>query len=138
MMITPADRYLSEMWHELWPLLKPAVEKSAEQINVLADLKAHNAQLWAVYENGRPVAAVVTRIQTRDGSPSCLFWIVGGSRAREWGAQLVETVERWARMQGCTAMWGAGRRGWRQLMRLLGFDRIEDFEGSPAWLRRIS
>lgn len=137
-MVVAADRHLSQIWPSVWPLLEPAVRRSKDAPNVLGELRAEMAQLWAVYDGGRPVAAVVTKVQDVDGEKRVLFWLVGGSRAREWGAEMVAQVERWARGLGATALWGVGRRGWRKHMAALGFERIKDFDEQPAWLRRLA
>lgn len=136
-MVVPADRYLSQIWAPLWPMLEPAVRRSKDALDVLAELRAERAQLWAVFDGGKPVGAVVTRVQDVDGEKRCLFWLVGGTRAREWAGDLVATVERWARGLGCEAMWGVGRRGWVKHMRALGFAQIEDVDGQPAWRRAL-
>ena len=53
-------RDLHLVWPDLWPLLEPAVKRSPDKPDVLARLIARDAQLWAVYEGDRPVAAIVT------------------------------------------------------------------------------
>jgi hypothetical protein len=128
---------LGIVWPDIWPLLEPAVRRSKDEAarHVLALLRAGTAQLWAVMENGRPIAAVVTRVRPGE---RCLLWLIGGSRAREWADDLLVKVEQWARSLGCTALWGVGRRGWARIVEPRGFVRIEDFEGQPAWQRRIA
>jgi hypothetical protein len=137
-MVVAADRYLSQVWPSVWPFLERAVRRSKDALDVLGELRAERAQLWAVYDGGKPVGAVVTRVQDVDGEKRVLFWLVGGSRAREWGADMVAQVERWARDLGATALWGVGRRGWRQHMAALGFERIDDFDGQPAWRKGLA
>ncbi len=134
MTVIGADTDLSDVW----PLLEPAVQRSPDQPRVLSELRAHTAQLWVARERGVIVGAVVTRVQDVDGEKRCLFWLVGGRRAREWSQQLVDTVTAWARDLGCAALWGVGRRGWARHMRSLGFERIADFDGMPAWRRAIT
>lgn len=136
-MVVAADRYLSQLWSSLWPLLEPAVRRSKDALDVLGELRAERAQLWAVFDGKQPVGAVVTRVQDVDGEKRVLFWLVGGTRAREWGADIVAIVERWARDLGCEALWGVGRRGWVKHMQALGFERVEDHDGQPAWRRAL-
>lgn len=138
MTVLAADRHLPAVWPELWPLLEPAVRRSPDRPDVLARLNAHDAQLWGVYEAGRPLGGAVTMLQDHPGGRRCLFWLIGGRCARTWGGELVETVARWARPLGCVALWGAGRRGWAPIVAAFGFRRIADFEGQPAWERRLA
>ena len=123
-------------WPELWPLLEPAVKRSADRPDVLARLIARDAQLWAIHEDGKPVAAVVTMIQV-GREKRCLLWLVGGSRMREWAADFLAKVEDWARGLGCVALWGCGRAGWARIAEKFGGRSIGLFAGEPAWERRI-
>ena len=131
-------RDLHLAWPELWPLLEPAVKRSADRPDVLARLIAGDAQLWAIVETGKAVAAVVTMIQIRDGEKRCLLWLVGGSRVRHWAPDFLAQVEAWARSLGCVALWGCGRAGWARLAEKFGGQSIGLFDGEPAWERRIA
>lgn len=137
MTIIAADVALNAVWPDVWPLLEPAVQRSSDKPDVLSELRGHHAQLWAVIEDGRACGAVVTKVHDVDGEKRCLFWLVGGVRAGEWAQKLVDVVRNWAWTLDCAALWGVGRRGWARHMRALGFERIEDFEGQPAWRRAI-
>ncbi len=146
-------RDLHRVWQDLWPLLEPAVKRSPDYGAgdraepdacpepaewVLARLLARDAQLWAIHEKSGPIAAVVTMVQQREDGRHCLLWLIGGSRARDWADDFLARVETWARTLGCVALWGVGRVGWKRIVEPRGFRRIADFEGQPAWIRRIS
>src|SRR5215510_2875464 len=93
----PADGFLSELWSHCWPLLEPAIRRSPDHPNVLAELRAHNAQLWAIFDHQALIGAVVTKVQGEpDGASRCLLWLVGGSRIREWAAEAMATIGAWA------------------------------------------
>jgi hypothetical protein len=138
-------RDLHRVWSDLWPLLEPAVKRSPDVPDacaqpagwVLARLIARDAQLWAVYDKGRPVAAVVTTLQIGPSDKRCLLWLVGGGRLGQWAADFVAVVEAWARAMGCVALWGSGRPGWTRIVKHFGGERIADHNGQPAWQRRI-
>ena len=143
--------HLDRAWPELWPLLEPALQRSPDRPAdcadlegwLLARLRAHDAQLWAVYGDGTALAAVVTEVQDcarQDGAHErrCLLWLIGGGRARDWADALLALVEAWARSLGCAALWGSGRRGWARLVEPRGFSRIGNLNGQPAWQRRIA
>lgn len=55
-------RDLHLAWPDLWALLEPAVRRTPDKPDVLARLIAHDAQLWAVYEDDKAIAAIVTQI----------------------------------------------------------------------------
>jgi hypothetical protein len=145
-------RDLHLVWHELWPLLEPAVKRSPDYSavtragpDIVARLIARDAQLWAVYEGATPVAAIVTTIQVAAHSTSsgqaekrCLIWLVGGSRLSEWAADFLAKVEAWARSLGCVALWGAGRKGWTRIVGNFGGRSIGIIDGQHAWERRIA
>jgi hypothetical protein len=138
--------HLEQAWPALWPLLEPAVRRSPDKPAVCADgeawllarLLAHDAQLWAVYADGTPVAAIVTQVQDGERQRRCLLWLIGGARARDWADGFLALVESWARSLGCMALWGSGRRGWARIVEPRGFSRITDLNGQPAWERRIA
>jgi hypothetical protein len=122
-------------WPELGPLLEPAIRSSPDKPDVLAELLGGRADLWGIYDDGEAVAAVVTAKQ-EDGR--CLAWLVGGRRMRDWAQQFLATLAEVARANGCWAIWGTGRRGWARVMPQLGFQRIADHNGRPAWEWRIA
>jgi hypothetical protein len=125
---------LREVWPGLWPLLEPALKRSTDdpRPDVLADLFASRAQLWAIYENGKAVAAVVTRIQN-DPEKRCLLWLIGGSRVGEWAPDFLARCAAWARSIDCVALYGAGRNGWARIVKKFGGESIEPINGSLAW-----
>jgi hypothetical protein len=133
----PSDM-LHHVWHELWPLLEPAAKRSANKPDVLADLLAQRTQLWAVYEDGKPVAAIVTKIIPAEPEKKCLLWLIGGCRAAEWLPDFMPKCEAWARSLGCVAIWASGRKGWDRLIRKWGAQNIGIVDGTPAWELRIT
>jgi hypothetical protein len=131
-------RALHHVWADLWPLLEPAVKRSPDKPDVLARLIARDAQLWAIYEGDKPVAAIVTTIQLGE-EKRCLLWLIGGSRVREWADDFLAICEAWARdVMGCVALWGAGRAGWVRIVQKFGGEDIGIVDGQPAWQRRIA
>jgi hypothetical protein len=138
-------RDLHHVWPDLWPLLEPAVKRSPDFSagdragpDLLARLIARDAQLWAVYENDRPIAGIVTMIQVGE-EKRCLLWLIGGSRVKEWAADFLAVCEAWARdTMGCVALWGAGRSGWVRTVKKFGGEDIGIVDGQPAWQRRIA
>lgn len=118
-------------WPVLWPLLEKAARRTPDMPEVRPLVESGHAQLWAIVENGRPVAAVTTQI-TLEPEKRCRIWLVGGSRVREWVGVFLEKLTEWARGYGCVALWARGRRGWDRLGEELGFQRV-----GAEWERRI-
>lgn len=125
-------RKLHWVWPEMWRLLEPAWKRSATKPNLLPLLLAHKADLWAIYEDGKPVAAIVTQVQ-EEPERRCLLWMVGGSRMAEWAGDFMATLSDVARAHGCVSIVGAGRKGWARIVRQFGGEPIDPIEEQPAW-----
>jgi hypothetical protein len=129
-------RDLHVVWPDLWPLLEPAVQRTPDKPDVLARLIAGDAELWAVYEDGRPVAAITTWI-TLDPEKRCRIWLVGGSRVRDWVGDFLPKVEAWARGLGCVALYASGRDGWTRLAKNMGWEPVDPVDGFLTWQWRL-
>lgn len=130
-----ASRHLHHVWPDLWPLLEPAYAWSPEKEDVLAGLMARDYQLWAIYDGGKPVAAIVTRIwrHRETGEGDCRLWLVGGRGVHAWLRDFIDKLTAWARAERCTRLTASGRRGWWRLVKAYGGVRIADEDGAPAW-----
>ena len=127
---------LHDTWVSVWPMLQPAIALAPNSPNVLARIQSGDAQLWAILEDGKPIAAVVTGFLL---SPKrCLIWLVGGSRLREWAGDFIAKLEDWARSLGCVALRGVGRPGWARIVKKFGGVSVDAVDGLPAWERRIA
>jgi hypothetical protein len=112
---------------------------------VLARLIARDAQLWAVYDDGKAIAAIVTQVTCDLGEKRCRLWLIGacpeaarsGCRVSAWAADFLCKLELWARALGCVALWGSGREGWDRIVKRMGGTRIGTIAGFPAWERRL-
>lgn len=129
---------LSNAWPVLWPFLDRAASRSnLAEADVRRLVEQGHAQLWAIVENGSPIAAVTTQV-TLGAEKRCRVWLVGGSRMTEWVGSFLAVVEPWARSLGCVRIWGTqSRKGWVRIAKLLGCEPIEAFEGIPSWGRKI-
>lgn len=127
---------LHDTWVRVLPMLEPAIRRSPDKPRVLADVMSGFAQLWTVSENGKPIAAIVTRLTTQPVK-RCLFWLVGGSRFAEWVETFLAVLKPWARARGCVAFWATGRVGWTRHAARLGWEKIAPHGGYPAWERKF-
>ncbi len=121
----------------LWPLIRPAYEKSDLKLDLLAELRARSCVLWGIYAKNMPVAGIVSRLLTReDKQPPekhAHLWLVGGSRLLEWVPDFLPKFTAWAKAEGCAAVTGNGRPGWDRVVRKFGGYRVEDLDGHPCW-----
>lgn len=127
-------------WPVLWPFLEKAAKRAKpaplDEADVRRTIETGHAQLWAIVENGQPIAAVTTQI-TLEPEKRCRVWLVGGTRMVEWVDSFLAVVVPWAKSLGCTAIWGTeSRKGWVHIAKLLGCQPIDAVEG-PSWGRRI-
>jgi hypothetical protein len=130
--------HLHLVWPDLWPMLEPATLLAPEKLDVLGRLLSQNAQLWAIYKDGKPLAAIVTEI-TLMPEKRCRIWLVGGTRMREWAGDFLATIEHWARAYGCAALWGTqSRAGWLRIVRKFGGEEAGIINGQLTWERRIT
>jgi len=128
--------HLVAAWPELGPLVVRAIRFTPDKPDVFARLADGSAQLWAILEHGRPIAAIVTEITT---APDrwCRLWLVAGARVADWVGDFLARVEAWARACGCIGLWASGREGWARLARRLGWRREGSDAGFPRWTWRF-
>jgi len=92
---------------QLWPIvsvmLKPALAEGETLEKLKAQLYMEEAQLWAIYEHGEVIAAVVTECVGEEASKVCNIWAAGGKGINRW-ADYADMIEDWARENGCTAV----------------------------------
>ncbi len=132
--IRPDD--VEQAWQDVGPMLARAVRHTPDKPDVLHRLSNETAQLWAVIERGRPVAAIVTEITTRPDR-WCRLWLVAGERVGAWVRAFLARLEPWARACGCIGLWASGREGWARLARRLGWKREGSDAGFPRWTWRF-
>ena len=128
--------HLELAWRDVGPMLARAVRHTPDKPDVLARLRAGSAQLWAIVEHGRPIAAIVTEI-TVVPDRWCRLWLVAGARVAAWVHALLDRVEAWARACGCIGLWASGREGWARLARRMGWAREGSDAGFPRWTWRF-
>jgi hypothetical protein len=108
---------MSCAWAACRVWLTPALEDATEA-EVLAELAAGRAQLWAG-ERGAMVTQLVTGPE-----PFLHVWLGGGQLTEL--LRLRPGIEAWARAQGARAVRIHGRRGWRRALKAVGFAPLGD------------
>ena len=114
---------------QVWPLVERWIGRVCDRDgkyrpnDVLARCRDGRAQLWVVWgadpstssgqAHPRVWAAIVTQVQRYPRRIEAEIWLVGGEDRRRWVPTALETLEIWARAQGCNSIEAAGRPGWR-------------------------
>ena len=111
-----SDEYLGAVWGKCAPLLIPALGEGETIEEVLSRIFLKTAQLWIGADEAEVHVACVTEIYTRGGRKYCNIWLTGGKGVNNW-LYYLETIEKWAKEQGCDAMViDRARTGWKRLL----------------------
>lgn len=107
---------VAEVWSYVALLLKRAVLHTDlnrfEEIE--RDVLGGRGLLWLAW-SGEIEAAVTTSLIETDTSKVCVLTACGGRDMRRWLA-LLETIESYARAEGCSRMRIFGRKGWQRVL----------------------
>ncbi len=104
------------VWRDCAPLLEPALGEGETLDHVLAALFSKKAQLWIGADEKTLHVACVTELIRKGGTYYCNVWLTGGRGVNNW-IYFLETIEEWAKEQGCDAMLIAkARTGWKRLL----------------------
>ena len=110
------DEYLGVVWLKVKPLLEKALGEGETIEDVLSRLFLKTAQLWIGATEDEIQVACVTEIYTRGGTKYCNVWLTGGKGVNNW-LYYLDTIEAWAKEQGCDAMViEKARTGWKRLL----------------------
>jgi hypothetical protein len=106
----PQDYILRE-----WPRVHPMLKKATDITNGRADvweifdaLISGEAQLWIVFDDKTPIAAITTKVKQYNGFKALFIDFVGGSRMNEWLKDVLvdpEAVCKRQRMRSTGRVW---------------------------------
>lgn len=119
---------LAGYWAEAWALLEPAVARNGlyTRQSVLAGLVKGEFQLWVAQEPaqagqiGRIVLAAVTEIAAYPACRIASVQLLGGKRL-EHALPFLDTIEAWARENGCHRFVNEGRGGLAKKLEKRGY-----------------
>lgn len=110
------EDHIGIVWKDAAPLLEKALGEGETMEQVLAALFQKRAQLWIGADETEMHVACVTEIIRRGGMLYCNIWLTGGRGVNNW-LYFLNTIEKWAKEQGCDAMLiDRGRKGWPRLL----------------------
>lgn len=122
-MIPPDD--VPKYWHDVFPLLAKPLNYNRDGMllsDVLNLLKEDRMQLWIVVKGEELVAACTTQLMNPYGKKICRHVLMGGEGVREWLDDYLDTVESWAKAEGCCLIEAVGRPGWIRFGRPRGYE----------------
>lgn len=125
----PADK-IEAVWPFVEDLVAKALDKGADGFFAPEDIKASceaaDMQLWIGREGDEADVVGVTQILVYPRK-KVLVWVIVSGRNRKLAARWWEAkpiVEAFARNQGCDAILGYGRRGWKRRYPHLDYEVI--------------
>ena len=95
--------------------LLPHFEGRLGRQDLYEAVQAGTLVAWVIWTESLIAMAFIEVVQYPKGKV-CRFAGLAGDDMDEWLDTLVDSVESWARQQGCTHMEIAGRKGWERKM----------------------
>jgi len=104
--------YVSQFWPHVKNLIYSAFQRGGlgSFSAVEGDTLAGRALLWLAWD-GKLHGVAITQIQQTEFEKSCVILACGGTGISEW-LPLLETLERYAKSEGCKVIRLFGRKGW--------------------------
>jgi hypothetical protein len=108
---------LGKVWLQAKKVLEPALGEGKTIDEVLTRIFRKEAQLWIAATPTELQAACVTEIKIKPHSKVCNVWLCGGKGVNNW-VHFLDTIEEWAKEQGCEALTiDHARLGWQRLLK---------------------
>lgn len=79
-----------------------------------------SAQLWLISDQNQVVGCGITEIYPTPKGMTCAVPVIGAV-SMEHVVPLFETIEQWARSEGCVRLEGFGRQGWVRALKPFGW-----------------
>ena len=116
---------VDEVWDEVRPWIAAACKTSRgkfDENDIRIGCLEREDQLW-IWRTETAFAVGITRIVNYPKKSVCSLRIVTGRNMKEWYLPCLETIEKWAKANGCHAMEFQARPGWERMIRPLGYDK---------------
>lgn len=120
---------IDDVWDEVRPWIERACETTRGKFDaqdIRLGLLTGEDQLW-IWKTPTAFAVGVTRLANYPKQRVCNLRIVTGENMEEWAAPCIETIEAWARSNGCHAMEFVARPGWEKFLRRIGYDKTHSY-----------
>lgn len=114
-------------WPYVWGWVREALVDNANahtHEDIYREIAERKMQLWVIWAvKERPTGVLVTEVYDTAAGMTCAIPIVGAEMMDE-SLDVLETIEKWAREQGCVRLRGEGRAGWERALKPLGWRKI--------------
>jgi hypothetical protein len=111
------DLYI--VWEAVEKLIKKALDDCYTSQDIYNGLQQDRFQLFISWENKKVESAVITEIANYPRKKICRYFLAGGNNMDNWLKPIQETIEKFAKKNGCRSIEVAGRKGW--LRKLKGY-----------------
>jgi len=114
---------IESVWRDIEPLVRSVTDKSLGNYtpeDIYVSLIERDMQLWVSRNDGKIEAICVTRIDVAPNIKTCAIPIIAGSNREHW-LDFVDTISAWAKSQGCQALDGFFRDGWKRVLKDQGW-----------------
>lgn len=101
------------LWQD-WGKIKKYLEGAYERTDCTRAFLDPLDVVWVVYELDEPIGAATACLKY-DGVGEVV--LVGGTRFREWIADLDQRIGHWMKDEGQKAMRAYGRKGWARILK---------------------
>jgi hypothetical protein len=81
--------------------------------------------MWVVWSGEKMTGVLVTEIYDTARGTTCAIPVVGGG-ALEDSLDVLDTIEAWAKEQGCVRLRGEGRSGWSRALKPKGWVKLTE------------
>ena len=129
------------IWPEVSDYVTRALKLTLGQINadsVLERIKAQDMQLWVIAESAI-LGAMVTEILIYPNRKILRVVTLGGEGWDNWGSEIVETLDSYAKYVGATGIEFVGRKGWIKKLAQHGYStRCAYFQKELENVRKTS
>jgi len=111
-------------WHFAEPWVRSAVDEYA-LLETVESYKARcldrSAQLWLIADQDQVVGCGITEIYPTNKGMTCAIPVVAAVSMGDALVPVFDTIEQWAREQGCVRLQGYGRLGWIKALKPYGW-----------------
>jgi hypothetical protein len=94
--------------------------------DVLARILDRHMQLWVAWVDEKISGVFVTEIYDTARGMTCAIPVVGGEGLGKESLDVLDTIEAWAKEQGCVRLRGEGRTGWSRALKPKGWVKLTE------------
>lgn len=121
--------YIPYAWEHVEPLLQPAVDRCNGRWNindVLGALISGHYRLWVVFDKSTETytAAMVTQTVSYPRYKMIAVQFLGGEGFEQWGDELLDLLERYAKESGCRGIESTARFGFWPFFKRRGYSKV--------------